>query len=471
MVVVMRRLMRGRLLAGFVAVAVLVPSVVLATHTFSDVPHGTYYTAAVGWAADNGVTSGTSATTFSPDDSVTRAQNVTFAHRYDQNVVQPALDGIDTAIDANTTAADTAQMTAEAADAPDRVVWVADDGTGDFLLLSQALASIVDASVSNPYVVRIAPGVYTETSPVALKTYVDVEGSGQGVTAITCECASGSYDASSATVSAGDIVAEIRHLTINNTGGDTVSIGVHTEDVVDGSVSMMNVTATGTGGTTSNYGVRNYSSSPSMMNVTATATGGTFSYSVYNYSSSPSMMHVTATGTGGTYNYGVRNYNSSPSMTDVTATGTGGTTSYGVYNESSSPSMMNVTATATGGTNNNYGVDNVLSSPSMTDVTATATGGTNNRGVYNYFSSPSMTDVTATATGGTTSYGVHNSWSSPSVRSSSFTGDDYSIYNTDTSSAQVADTMLDGPVNAGLTCVGAYDETFVALDEVCGFAP
>ena len=108
MVVVMRGLMRGRVLAGFVAVAVLVPSVVLATHTFADVPDGTYYTAAVEWAGDNGITTGTSATTFSPDDSVTRAQNVTFAYRYDQNVVQPARDGIDTAIDANTTAADTA---------------------------------------------------------------------------------------------------------------------------------------------------------------------------------------------------------------------------------------------------------------------------------------------------------------------------------------------------------------------------
>jgi hypothetical protein len=515
MVVVMRRLMRGRLLAGFVAVAVLVPSVVLATHTFSDVPHGTYYTAAVGWAADNGVTSGTSATTFSPDDSVTRAQNVTFAHRYDQNVVQPALDGIDTAIDANTTAADTAQMTAEAADAPDRVVWVADDGTGDFLLLSQALASIVDASVSNPYVVRIAPGVYTETSPVALKTYVDVEGSGQGVTTITCECASGSYDASSATVSAGNIVAEIRHLTINNTGGDDISIGVNTEDVVDGSVSMMNVTATATGGTT-NYGVRNNSSSPSMMNVTATATGGTYSigvynlsssspsmtdvtatasggttnYGVYNYSSSsPSMTNVTATASGGTYSYGVRNYSSSspsmtnvtatatggiynrgvynnlsssPSMTDVTATATGGGFSnYGVYNNSSSPSMMNVTATGTGGTTSNYGVYNYNSSPSMTDVTATGTGGTYSYGVYNYSSSPSMTDVTATATGGTYSYGVRNYLSSsPSMMNVTATGtggttSNYGVYNYSSSSPSMMNVTATG--TGGTYSYGVYN--------------
>ena len=66
-----------------------------ASTTFTDVEEGRYYTDAVGWAADNGVTTGTSATTFSPENAVTRGQNVTFAYRYDQNVVQPALDNID----------------------------------------------------------------------------------------------------------------------------------------------------------------------------------------------------------------------------------------------------------------------------------------------------------------------------------------------------------------------------------------
>ena len=66
-------------------------SVAFASNTFTDVDEGRYYTDAVGWAADNGVTTGTSATTFSPENAVTRAQNVTFAYRYDQNVVQPAL--------------------------------------------------------------------------------------------------------------------------------------------------------------------------------------------------------------------------------------------------------------------------------------------------------------------------------------------------------------------------------------------
>ena len=76
---------------ALLVVALLVPATAFATHTFSDVPDGTYYTDAVEWAADNGITTGTSATEFSPHDAVTRAQNVTFAYRYDQNVVQPAL--------------------------------------------------------------------------------------------------------------------------------------------------------------------------------------------------------------------------------------------------------------------------------------------------------------------------------------------------------------------------------------------
>ncbi|WP_394931479.1 hypothetical protein [uncultured Ilumatobacter sp.] len=36
--------------------------------------------------------------------------------------------------------------------------------------------------------IKIAPGDYTETSNVVLKTYVDVEGSGQNTTTINCAC-------------------------------------------------------------------------------------------------------------------------------------------------------------------------------------------------------------------------------------------------------------------------------------------
>lgn len=49
--------------------------------SFTDVPADAYYADAVRWAVSKGITSGTSATTFAPDMTVTRAQTVTFLYR------------------------------------------------------------------------------------------------------------------------------------------------------------------------------------------------------------------------------------------------------------------------------------------------------------------------------------------------------------------------------------------------------
>lgn len=50
-------------------------------HNFTDVKTGSYYEQAVLWAVENGITVGTSSTTFSPDATCTRAQAVTFLYR------------------------------------------------------------------------------------------------------------------------------------------------------------------------------------------------------------------------------------------------------------------------------------------------------------------------------------------------------------------------------------------------------
>ena len=52
---------------------------------FSDVKAGSWYEKAVNWAAETGVVNGTSETSFSPDDPVTREQIVTILHRYAEN--------------------------------------------------------------------------------------------------------------------------------------------------------------------------------------------------------------------------------------------------------------------------------------------------------------------------------------------------------------------------------------------------
>ena len=49
---------------------------------FSDVPAGSFYEGAVLWAYENGITTGTDATRFSPNTPCSRAQVVTFLHRF-----------------------------------------------------------------------------------------------------------------------------------------------------------------------------------------------------------------------------------------------------------------------------------------------------------------------------------------------------------------------------------------------------
>jgi hypothetical protein len=84
-------LTRTRLALLIVAVALLVPAVAVASHVFDDVDDGRFFAGPVEWAATNGITTGTTATTFEPDRGVTRGESVTFLKRYHDNIVTPAL--------------------------------------------------------------------------------------------------------------------------------------------------------------------------------------------------------------------------------------------------------------------------------------------------------------------------------------------------------------------------------------------
>ena len=319
------------------------------------------------------------------------------------------------------------------------VVIVAQSG-GDFTAIQDALDSITDASDANRYLVRVMPGVYTET--VTMKPYVDIEGSGELVTRITF---TGSGSGNTGTVVGADD-AELRSLTVENTGGNTSAIAIYNSSVA-----------------------------PRLTHVTANASGGSGNYSVYNSSSSPTMTNVTASASGGSsVNYGVFNYESSPTMTNVAASASGGNNSYGVYNSSSSPTMTNVTASASGGTLS-YGVHNHHSSPMMTNVTATASGGYNSYGVYNASSSPTIHNSTIRGSGGTSgSYGIYNVAPSGShtvrVDNSQVTGSTNTIYNTGSFTTLIGVTLLDGGAVTGggtVTCAGVYDENYVFYASTC----
>lgn len=56
-----------------------------AANPFADVKADAYYAMAVLWAVEKNITKGITDTAFAPDNNCTRAQIVTFIHRYMEN--------------------------------------------------------------------------------------------------------------------------------------------------------------------------------------------------------------------------------------------------------------------------------------------------------------------------------------------------------------------------------------------------
>jgi hypothetical protein len=128
------------------------------------------------------------------------------------------------------------------------LVTVAPSG-GDFTTITAALTSITDASATNLYVIRIAPGIYSER--VQLKPYVSLVGAGIDRTTITS--VGGTAISSAPTLIAADN-ADVSKLTIQSDTAATAPIAV----AVYGSgsnASLRQVAIRAMGGTTANYAV------------------------------------------------------------------------------------------------------------------------------------------------------------------------------------------------------------------------
>ena len=87
---------------------------------------------------------------------------------------------------------------------------------GDFTSIQAAINSAINPTATNPYLIIVAPGIYTES--ITLKPYIDVQGSGVNLTTIT-------HDGSAPTVYGADH-SELRSLTVINTGGGAEAIGI-----------------------------------------------------------------------------------------------------------------------------------------------------------------------------------------------------------------------------------------------------
>jgi hypothetical protein len=156
------------------------------------------------------------------------------------------------------------------------VIWVAKAG-GQFTSVNAALASITDNGPAHPYVIMVAPGTYTETTPIIVKTFVDIQGSGRNRTTLFCGC-HGANLANDATVFEKTAVdAEIRDLTITNNHTASADAYAVFVDAPTPTFSLVHVSltalATGTSGLGIGLFVNGGSAGPHLDDVNAYVVG------------------------------------------------------------------------------------------------------------------------------------------------------------------------------------------------------
>jgi hypothetical protein len=308
---------------------------------------------------------------------------------------------------------------------------------GDFTTISAALASITTANASNPYLIQVLPGVYSET--VTMKSYVDIEGSGELTTKIT---APGSAIFATGTV-VGAANAELRHITVENTGGAADAIAIYNAP------RLAFVTIKASGGTSGNYGI--YNAAP-MRNVTITATGGMNAFGMTVSSSlagfNPQITNVVIIVSGATTsNTGING--GSEILRDATITVSGGQRSYGVQAQAfqSSPTLIGVTIDVSGAT-----VENV--------------------GVYNFAAMLTTLRNCTISVRGTSSYGVFSVGFGADhklmIHGSQISGATSSVYGSSFPTWIGASQLLGGAITSTpTTCAGVYDESNVFYANTC----
>ena len=130
--------------------------------------------------------------------------------------------------------------------------------------LLDALGEITNASIDNPYVLKLDAGIYDlGVQTLRMKPFVDIEGSGQEYTSITSKAPYQNF--SGGTIEGADF-AELRHVTVINA----------------------NPSKTG-----SSSGITNFGVSPKLTQVTCIANGPFINYSIVNKNSLPVLTGVT----------------------------------------------------------------------------------------------------------------------------------------------------------------------------------
>ncbi len=359
------------------------------------------------------------------------------------------------------------------------------NATGSGNRLWNRLAAIAAPSITNPYLLKVEPGVYhigNRTLP--LRSYVDVEGSGEGVTFVV------STADANGTV-AGANASELRHLTVVNVAS-TNAVGIRN---LANTFSIANVMAVATGGSVSSTAILNnglstrmseinaqaigasataiFSRGGTMRDVKALAEGTGIIYAIFNSSSQGELINITASAQSNTFAGAIRNEGGSPTLRNLLLSANGGDIGDGIVNGGGSQArIFNAVIRAVGGTSFANGIRNENSSAIISGAEIQAEADSSAFGVSNLFSGePSLSDVRIEVLAGGGGVGILSDGTAlTTVERSTVVADGFSIEARDElSTIRVGASRLDGGRNGigTLRCVVSYDGDFNELPSDC----
>ncbi|HEX2913436.1 MAG TPA: right-handed parallel beta-helix repeat-containing protein [Chloroflexia bacterium] len=257
---------------------------------------------------------------------------------------------------------------------------VSPDGTptenGTALLTAMTTISNSNPSASNPWLLKLEPGSYDLGSQsLTLKSYVDLEGSGEDTTTISSTVASGAFPPTAATLMAASN-SEIRNLKVTNTSNAAVLLPAQAINVklthlttsatnsgsgdtfglvaINGSTfTVKDSTLSGSAGSPDNIGMLSYGGTGTVQNSTMTGNGGSISIGLYILNSGVvTVQNSTMTASNATNAYGATN-GGTLTVQNSFLTSSGSVSSYGLAGAGTSRISGSELAGSTGTLNGN----------------------------------------------------------------------------------------------------------------------
>jgi hypothetical protein len=305
-------------------------------------------------------------------------------------------------------------------------------------------STLPGATIDDPYVISVGPGVYAEK--IAMKSWVLIEGAGQGLTTVT---ATGGTALDAATVLCTTFGA-LRGMTIVNTGGESLAAGL---GCLGGSSILTDLEIEVSGASSENYGLFLQNDASTVERITVSVSG------------SPSGPNYGLFASGGSAQVAWSAFEVSGEA-DL---------QYGVYGSGASVDLDRVEITVSGAALQNRGVYNEAGGTlSLDGGHVLASTGTDNFALWNFDADATVRNSHLSVVGGgSQDAAVFNlAAGTPTARVVSI---DHSLLDAPVSvnggtsfTNNLAFTQMNPVSGPGLaTCFSTWDPTHTALDASC----